>query len=150
MTRHWGGKAPACTTAVHHYLALHQSPSTCSSAHAMHAAQDAAMHYPCTPETAQEPREASGQACGHAMAPLPELQPAPVRGVRLGAAATKVALAPPWALLGHRVVLRTMYTWSLGVAIASWLRFHVLRGDVRMITLRKQEHACRATDAQAG
>jgi broad specificity phosphatase PhoE len=59
-----------------------------------------------------------------------------VRGVRLGAAATKVALAPPWALLGHRVVLRTMYTWSLGVAIASWLRFHVLRG--RVTTLLRQ------------
>ena len=69
---------------------------------------------------------------------LPMPQPAPVRGVRLGAAATKVALAPPWALLGHRVVLRTMYTWSLGVAIASWVRFHVLRGHARVTTLLRR------------
>jgi len=40
--------------------------------------------------------------------------------------------------LGHRVVLRTMYTWSLGVAIASWLRFHVLRGHARVTTLLRR------------
>ena len=53
-----------------------------------------------------------------------------MRGVRLGAAATKDAGAPPCALLGHSVVLRTMYTWSLAVATASWLRFHDLRERV--------------------
>ncbi len=53
-----------------------------------------------------------------------------MRGVRLGAEATKARFAPPWALLGHVVAFgRTMYTWSAVVEIASWLRFHDLQGS---------------------